>query len=362
MDDQIDDQDGLITFEDLGKKKREATAETVLGKTRTWQDLEKKEIAFFIIAVISLLALLGFAIYSAVTQTGHDFTFALLIIVNIGFCFLYVVGAVLGERPYETFIFVIANVIIIVYVCSNFAITYPDIANGKDDVRFTVKLVRLIFTVILVPLNIYLGLWVWYTYFQSGNLILRTVGASEALQNSCKTLFFTEAALDVDVQMASSMLLLILKDGHTTGTLWICVLTIGFAFTVAWSVLGYFAMRYENKILTFIFFATSVFEPGYIIFKVYQAATDVADENQEPDTSIDAVTFVGAGLALIVRVILLVFCYKVYSNYGVGLKEKVFIKPFWRSPYPPLNPRESTKTYHCLKLATESSPETQGAY
>ncbi|XP_074655184.1 uncharacterized protein LOC141908853 isoform X2 [Tubulanus polymorphus] len=299
----------------LDLRPRAATRDTVVGRTREWDDLQPEEIAFLVISFISILGTVGLTITKLVQGvTGDDFTFALILLINTALCSYYILHGVLRERPYEIIVYVIACVIVIVYIIANFA-------SSSNNVKDKVKLARLICASILGPVNIVLGIVISIRYHKSGNLIFRTVGANETLQKICKTMYFASGLLKFDFQLEVSMVLLILQNGREIGLKEQIVLGVGFPLSVLWLIMGFLSMRFENKIMTLVFLISGVFEPAYIIWKIYDSSGTITERASK---SIEAVTFACAALALIVRITLLFTMVFVYRNYGKGLKEKAY--------------------------------------
>ncbi|XP_064642509.1 uncharacterized protein LOC135496872 isoform X2 [Lineus longissimus] len=305
---------------DLDLRPREATKDTaLLGKTRRLNDLTCLEIVFVIFSVLGLIACFVLTVIKVIGYTGDDFTFAILIIVNTAVCFYYIFDGIFRERPYELAIFVIATTIVVVYVIVNFADT-----EGWHD---TVKLIRFIFAIVFAPFLVIVGCIITRDYNESGNLIFRTVGASAELQSCCKIMFFTSSIIKLDFQIAMSMIVLVLRNGRIIGQLETITLAVGIPVTVLWLILGFWCMRFENKIATWIFWLTGWMEPAYVIYKIVQEVLPPPEQSptQTPHESqaLTAVTYTCAAIALIIRIAVVILMILVYRNYGKGLKEKM---------------------------------------
>nr|XP_054768339.1 uncharacterized protein LOC129275895 [Lytechinus pictus] len=110
------------------------------------------------------------------------------------------------------------------------------------------------------------------------------------------------------------------------------IFVAGICIVLVYCIINYFQpgttsqqvklLRYENKHLTWIFFATSIFEPAYIIYKIVMVAQD--------DTAVPSLQLLNYAilvcsvLGLLVRIAVVLCMSKVYSNFGKGLKEKAF--------------------------------------
>lgn len=325
-----------LTFADIGIPTGPKLEEGALGKKRPLKDLEKKEIAFAVISVLSSLVATGLAIQRlATTSNGNpDFTFALIIIINALFCIYYVIHGLLAERPYEVIVMVLATFAVLIYIIVNY------IMSTQNDV----KLARLVLACVLSPIIIILGVIIAKEYHDSGRLIFRTVGADSMMQGFCKILFLFLGLQKFDLQLSVTMVLLILQSGTKVDTEDIIILSIGVPVTLICFALGYLSVRWENKKLGIAYAASLILAPAYIIFKVYQTADDLGkvipvDIPQHNATStvttatvaptptlnsLSGTTFFSAGLALFIRVVMGIYFLKSVLNFGHGLKYKVY--------------------------------------
>lgn len=311
----MEEQETRISFADLGISNAPKLADTHLGKRRVFKDIDRKEIVFASVACLSLVAAFILAIVKIVelangNQTKDpDFTFALIIIINTVFCVYYVLNGIVAERPYEILVFVVATAVVWIYIIANYALRPEQI-----------KMIRLIIACVLSPILIVLGFWIARIYNESGRLIFRTVGASIEQQEMCKTMFAFFGLLKFDMQLGLSMVILILTNGTKTDTKDVIILTVGSAVTIVCFLVGYLCVRWENKIMAYIFWISLLTQPGYILYKLIQTGENIDTGNK----ALAATTFSCGGLALIVRIMVAIFAVKAYLNFGYGLAEKVF--------------------------------------
>lgn len=316
-----------LTFADIGIPTGPKLEEGALGKKRPLKDLEKKEIAFAVISVVSSLVAIGLAIQRlATTSKGNpDFTFALIIIINALFCIYYVFHGLLAERPYEVIVMVLATFAVLIYIIVNY------ILSTQNDI----KLARLVLACVLSPFIIVLGVIIAKEYHDSGRLIFRTVGADSMMQGFCKILFLFLGLQKFDLQLNVTMVLLILQSGTKVDTEDIIILSVGVPVTIFCFALGYFCVRWENKKLGIAYAASLILAPAYIIFKVYESADDlgkasgVTQQNTTISTPsnlnpLSGTTFFCAALALFIRVVMGIYFLKSVLNFGHGLKYKVY--------------------------------------
>ncbi|XP_033642182.1 uncharacterized protein LOC117302368 [Asterias rubens] len=314
--------DPPTTFADLGVIREAATVQTFFGKRRPLSSLTHKEWAF---AVISILSILGAAaltierIVFYVENPTSDVTFAIVLLLTLGFCLLYVVNGLFGERPYELLIFIIGTVILMIYSISN----YMQTVARLDLYEKKIKMARLILIAAAGPVNIILGAVIAREYYISRNLIFRTVGANVDLQNLCSKIFFTESLFKIDLQLELSLVILVLKEGfNDVNALDIVVLAAGTLYALVWFLNGLFAMRLENSVMMYLLWIFSIFEPAYIVYKI----VDLGKEWSHPDyyQNIRAAIILGGACGLFIRCSLIGCTIYVYRNFGKGMKEKAY--------------------------------------
>ncbi|KAI8500246.1 hypothetical protein Bbelb_218120 [Branchiostoma belcheri] len=314
-------------FSDLTKP-RHATQQTAIGPTRSCGSLEKHELFFLVLTILGVLGTVGLTIYrlariTSVDAETADFTFALVLIINTVACLIFVVHGLMRERPYEVAIFIIADVIVLIYCIVNYA------ENPTTGTEHTVKLVRLILVVVFSVIAVPLAVYILVSFYQSRNLIFRTVGANEALQNMCDLTFFNEALLKLDFQLELSMVVLVMNKGTDVDPEDIVILSVGTVFVLVWAIMGYLSMRFENRVLVIIFLLLWWCEPAYIIYKMVDVAQQLHNKGKTlSDTKIVSAAAIACGIAAcVIHSLILVITWTVWGNFGKGLKEKVYGQP-----------------------------------
>ncbi|GFR02278.1 uncharacterized protein TNCT_407491 [Trichonephila clavata] len=286
---------------------------TYFGKIRAFNTFTVLEWAYLVAALVALTASLGITIQRLTVEkpSESDFTFAILLLLTIVFCYHYVIHSIFTERWDELMVFVISNVIVLVYCIVNYI-------NG---VQPTTKLVRLIFICGFSPFLIIVGILQSFRYCRSNNLIVYTVGGISSLQDSCRIFYICSSLLKFDLQLQLSMLILVMGKGVLAMSLTQkIILASGVPVTFLFIIFGFLGLRYENKAFMIVFYVLGLFEPGYIIYKFYYTITYETDV----DATYDA-TFVCGYFALVIWVLLIVATvYFVISHFGKGLKEKMF--------------------------------------
>ncbi|XP_072019298.1 uncharacterized protein [Amphiura filiformis] len=306
-----------VTFADLGVTSEAATVQTFVGTRRPLSSLTTLEWLFLGIALLSTLGALGLTLERIidVEKDTADATFAVLLLINIVFVTFYILNGVFGERAFEVLAFVIGVFVLLLYCVINY-IQNP--GSGNENI---IKLTRLVLISVFGPVDIVLGLFIAKQYHDSKNLIFRTVGANVALQELCTKVFLCESLLKFDLQLTMSLVFLIMNDGLATIDLEEkLVLGIGISYGIIWICLGYLAMRYENKTLSWMFLCTSWMQPAYIVYKLVDLGLDWLG-------MISATIVVCSFFGLILRGSVFAVFILVYRNFGQGLKEKVLNIP-----------------------------------
>ncbi|XP_072174928.1 uncharacterized protein [Diadema setosum] len=315
--------EGTITFEDLGIPTAGSNVvRTPVGQRRSVRDVSKLEWVFLFLSIVSILVVISLTIARLVELLGNntpdsnvDATFAVLLLFNAVFILFYVLNGVFGERANELLIFVAGVFIVLIYCIINY--TQPGGTTSE-----AVKLTRLVLIAAVGPVVSVMAIYIAKQYYDSRNLIFRTVGASIELQDMCQYMFLCESLLKFDLQLEVSMVILVLENGvKQIELLEQLVIGIGIAYAVIWAIIGFLVMRYENRQLAWLFFITSVFEPAYIIYKIVLVAQEF---DRQGAMLLNYAIIVCGILGLIIRVAVVLCMAKVYSNFGRGLKEKAF--------------------------------------
>lgn len=289
------------------------------GRFRLVADLEPMEVTFLLIAFVSIV---GAAIITIVrikeSEKGDsDFTFAVLLLVNLIFILYYTFHGVFCERPFELLASVAATVVVLLYCVVEYSIRGKN-SHGSN---WDLKLGRLIVICILGPVDIVLGSIIASRFYQSKGLIFRTVGGNAALQNMCQVMFIFTAFLKFDFQLVISLLILILSGGSNhMDFAEKLIIGIGVPLSFFWVVLGFVMVRYELLKLSTAFWVISLTEPAYIIYLFVRTGKNFGSTD-----IILSVCIIGAGvLALLMRGAVVILSYFVTRNFNKGLKEKVY--------------------------------------
>ncbi|XP_020625617.1 uncharacterized protein LOC110063004 [Orbicella faveolata] len=273
--------DSLRCSEDSLKEK---TTVTTIGKVKTFAGLEVDEVAFLIISVVNVLIAIGLTIDRLVElkKDTPDYTFAIILFINIGFCLFYAVHGVLREREFELYAYMVGILVLSCYIIIDLSVNS----------RTTLKWVRFAAIVFLGSINIYFVIKVAQGF---GYLAFKTIGASEELHKMYRNAGMYSCLLKFDLQLAVSLAVFVimnvtdleLRDKVTVG--------VGVPFQLAWSILGWCAMRREMMILVWIFIPLSFVEPAYLIYRINKVAHNWT-EDTKGGKDVLVYSFLGAGV------------------------------------------------------------------
>ncbi|GFO21262.1 hypothetical protein PoB_004776700, partial [Plakobranchus ocellatus] len=286
--------------------------------TKTFAGLFPREWLFIIVSLINLLTAVGLTISRLVMVVQNDsrspdFTFAVLLLVNSGFCLFYVFHGVLRERVYELYVFMFAILVVVMYCVLEYFVFNPD---GQK----TIKLVRLILVTVLAPPNIFLAFVVAQNF---GYLEFRIVGASEYLQMLYRQAAVFSCLLKFDLQCAISVVVLALRDGTKLSAVEMVSLGVGFPFSVLWCILGWISLRREWRRGMLLFAGLGVLKPAYYLYKIITEYLRLdSNDTGQVQTVIDSLIAAGA-IGILVWLLLMFELVSVYRNFGKGLRERV---------------------------------------
>ncbi|XP_013403066.1 uncharacterized protein LOC106168519 [Lingula anatina] len=341
MDSKESDEEALFTY---GAERRDRLICCGTLLVRRWGPLERKEKAFVIVSTFGLVAALGFVIYGLATLNGDDWTFALLLLFNIFFCGWYALNGVLREKPYEVAIFCGANILLLAYVSTNFGLKFTQMVNAPDRTLFIVKLARLIVTVVFSAVTLGLGMWVTHEYYDHGDFIFRTVKSAQTeVVHATKLVFLFEPALTVDMQMALSVCVLLLRRGYNSEVGGTVGIVVGFALTVALRILTYFAVQRKSRSLAWLVLVLLLLiEPAFIIYDFIKVGNEFLST---ATFELEIVTLTCCTLAVLARAVVIVLGVLVYKaiNRREGLHGEI------QKSRDPAAPGQETKEYGSMQ-------------
>lgn len=306
------------TLADLGITAGSSTKKTALGKAKVYEKLTRWEKLFLLSSLVSFAAVLGLTIQrlTVLEQSSPNFSFALVLLLNIVFCLYYAFNGVFREREFELYAFIAAAVIVLFYVIIEFIVN----SNQRDGY----KIARLAVICVLAPIDIALC---WKSIQEFGWLEFNIVGATESLQIAYRTVCRFSALLNFDIQLQFSLIILVISNFTQLSTLEKVVIGLGIGISVVLFIVGQLAVQTESVVMVAIFVILSVCEPGYIVYKFAKTIVFLSYGVVPAGGSaliLDISIFVVGCIALIVRIALILLMNQAYRNFNKGLKDKSY--------------------------------------
>ncbi|XP_074645761.1 uncharacterized protein LOC141902029 [Tubulanus polymorphus] len=302
---------------DYKVKRTPTITSTIVGTTRTVEAIKPKEWSFLALTCLNLFLTVALTIERLVVliiyekkPTSQDFTFAILLLLNIGFCGFYAIHGVLRERVFEVYALIAAILTVELYCI----IEYIENVDGRN----TIKLVRLIVICVLAPLNIFLAVIAAKGF---GFLDCRIVGATQFMQSIYRTLTIYSCFLKFDLQVALSIVVLVMVNGTNVELFEIITLSVGIPYSIIWTTLGIIFVQKENKFGMIFLAILSLPAPAYVIYKLIYVYSRIDTMKPLENEVILYSQFFASALFLIVRFLLAFEGISVYKNFGKGLKE-----------------------------------------
>lgn len=120
----------------------------------------------------------------------------------------------------------------------------------------------------------------------------------------------------LDVVIAIALVVMAVFSGLLTD-LQIGLCVTGIILQLLWIFVADVMAKREQRPMAFVFFAIALLEPMFIIYKFYFIAIDYASY----ESLISGPIIVLGSLALIVRLIVVIYAIRVIRNFGLGLRE-----------------------------------------
>lgn len=311
----------------LGAKPEKYNTKVLLFQIRNIKRLHWLEWLFLLLAVVSILGTLGITIERIVdiTRDNHsscshnsgddwksdpDFTFAVLLIVNLVFCAVYAVDGLLREQKYEMLTYVGGVLVIMIYIITNY------IDKGKEDCD--IRLVRLILMCAAAPPNIIIALLVFY---RMGFLEMNYVGANTTLLKIYRTGVEFCTLLKFNFQIAASCLVIVLcRPSSETPISLKVILSVGLVLVALWTVLGWILVYKENSLLAVVFIMLSSTEVAFYLYVLI--VTAIKHRHFHHELVAIAIYSLGS-LGIINFILIIIWFFRAVINFGAGMKEKI---------------------------------------
>lgn len=302
-------------YSKYGINQSKHTTKTALGKIKSCDRLSAIEWTFLIVSSANILTAIGLTIYRLVIVVqddpqSSDFTFAVLLLINGGFCFFYVFHGVFRERVYELYALMAAIMVLGMYCLLEYFVF------NRAGQTF-IKLLRFMVFIIMAPINIFLA---YRVSKQFGYLAFNIVGASEFMQGLYRQASIFSCLLKFDLQAASSIVILALEDGTDVSTWETWSLIVGLSFSFIWAVFGWFVLRRELKCGAYVFGVLGLMKPAYYLYKIVTEYMNVNDDTVPTNNTVVYSLFAAVTIGFIVWLMLMVELTFVMRNFGLGLR------------------------------------------
>eukprot|EP01119_Soliformovum_irregulare_P015258 TRINITY_DN4278_c0_g1_i1.p1 TRINITY_DN4278_c0_g1~~TRINITY_DN4278_c0_g1_i1.p1 ORF type:complete len:314 (+),score=50.40 TRINITY_DN4278_c0_g1_i1:234-1175(+) len=275
---------------------------------------------FIVVILLESTVIVGLTIERLIEPWSNNSTdFGILMIINSILLAAFAIDGVLNENTLELFGFVIVSLAVCGLV--NYQYWF-----ARDTAEQVIVLIRFISVCIFTPINIILSIMVYRNF---GWAIYRKIGASVELIDMYRRYQRFISLLKIDLQFGINLVMiagiLISKDWK----IWIDIIALIASFS--WAVLGWVSLRLENRIGAILFFVFSVIQPGYVFYK-FIFVTVFDNQISVEDQSLEPLTYVVGSLAIVVRILTIIFAILVRRGFGGGLK-RVFKKEEAEEPF-----------------------------
>uniref|UniRef100_A0A1X7TLK7 DUF7789 domain-containing protein n=1 Tax=Amphimedon queenslandica TaxID=400682 RepID=A0A1X7TLK7_AMPQE len=138
-----------------------------------------------------------------------DFSFAVILIINLSFCLFYGADGLLRERAYEFLGVFVAVILVLLYVTINFIYHMVNIAQDNEEQfshgELAARIIRLVVSWILGPILVAFAIAV---YFRMGKLWFLLVGGNRTLKRAYQCTSFLASLLFFNIQLLINVLVL----------------------------------------------------------------------------------------------------------------------------------------------------------
>lgn len=302
------------------------TDDNNIQRKKNCSTLNKQEKLILFLGTAELCFAIAISIYNLATQNYDEFNekniFPMIVIICSIFTFFYLYRGIFAERSYELMIYIISAVCLTCYIVINFVY---EIDRTKQIQK--IFIIRLAVVIMILPVTSVIGTLLAFNYNIRGNLLFYTVGGCEQIQDHCKNLYVFEALMQLDFQFELCMVILSMTQFLQFATYAKFILAFGVPFSIIWRFIGFYSMRNEIKIGSYLFFLFGFLEPANIIYIIYNTIKNILNACETPIRTpvipIVSITFVCCLLGLLIRSLVLTMNIVVHKKFGNGLKEKI---------------------------------------
>jgi len=273
-------------------------------------------LVFLAVAVLESLFTIIFSAFLIVHDDGWGpgSQYAVLSILITVFLLYFAANAVFAENRFQLFAFFMVTVCMATVFVVFKAVKYRSFGSLWHKSRLYVLAVKLVFDLaycVLVPMSAR----------RFGYRIFKTVGADVRLQDMYTVFLQFISLLKLDFAFSIFLLLmsyLFFKISTTELVLEI----LGLAISLFWLFIGWASAVRESTAGFKLFFAFSPATPAFVIYKLLQLFILSGVELKSGATP--AQFAIVGGLFIVVRMLLIYLAAAVLTNFGAGLKDRVF--------------------------------------
>eukprot|EP01130_Rhizamoeba_saxonica_P006884 TRINITY_DN2761_c0_g1_i1.p1 TRINITY_DN2761_c0_g1~~TRINITY_DN2761_c0_g1_i1.p1 ORF type:complete len:364 (-),score=19.91 TRINITY_DN2761_c0_g1_i1:41-1132(-) len=278
---------------------------------------------FLVILVLSNTSLIGLGIWNLVSMNSNASHEQLRLEINItlllfSFALFQGIHAVYGiffDNLYEIVATMGAKFFITGYVIAHFLFSFVVTDKHRPQMwdytlAITVVLFQLIYLLFIKPLH---SEYSWRLY--------RRVGSDKGLRRMHTTLLKFQTLIKFDF-MFMFITILISGDGifsfyDSSNSILIVMDILWFFLAIATIVIGWIAFKYEKRYLVVVFYFLCPISPAYITFLFLE---DFILQDASNIEILQSIIFLGSSaIALLMRIILMIFGGLVYRSFGEGL-------------------------------------------
>jgi len=261
--------------------------------------------------LIETIILVGLTIERMIhPTTEHSIPYAALVLFNVILLSIFAIDGVLNENMFILLGFNFLSTFILAAVVYQFF--------DKQSRNTTEKLVldiRLAAVCIFTPSNFVLSFFAFRSW---GWRIYRRIGASVHLKFMYRIYQVFVSLIRLDLQFGVNLILIAGLFLFRNYELWIDVAVM--LLTFGWAVMGWKAVRIENKTGCYLFLVFAFLHPAYLLYKFIHFASHGEEVLEKHDFSLPLLYFVGC-VFLLWRVLLIIWTFWCMRNFGHGLSE-----------------------------------------
>jgi len=274
-----------------------------------WSDTSTTGKLFLLFMMVEAAAVIGVTILKMIYhETDTALRYGALLLVMTVFLFYFGFHAVKNENKFELWGFVAVSIIIFAYSLYRFL-------NPATD-RTYVLWAGFIVTTVLEPTNLVLAIFVYKSF---GWRAFRKLGTDKDLLTMYQSYQIFSSLLKLDLFLGVIGVVMVGMFVIHGTELYIDIGAL--IITFLWVILGWYGVRYERLWFMVIFFVLCPLEPIYIVIRItflFFLSMDFSNPFFPP-----LMTF--ALLALVNRVVLVIWAALVTRHFGRGLREKAFV-------------------------------------